>query len=143
MKNLETEIIINANQEIVWNILMNHKVHPNWNPFIKSISGNAQEGSIIDVTIQPIGKNPMRFKPLILKNKKLNEFRWKGHLFVKGLFDGEHYFRLEKLSKNKTRFVHGEEFSGLLSATLLKMIGENTKASFMLMNEALKKEAEK
>lgn len=143
MKVIETEIIINATQQHIWDVLMNHKAYSNWNPFIKSISGNAQAGNSIDVTIQPEGKKPMRFKPLVLKNEKLIEFRWKGHLFIKGLFDGEHYFKLEAISESQTRFIHGELFSGVLVSVLLKMIGVNTKNGFESMNEALKKEAER
>ena len=142
MKKLETEIVINSTPQQIWDILMNHEAYPNWNPFIKTITGDPQVGNVIDVTIQPKDKSPMNFNPLVLKNERLDEFRWKGHLFVKGLFDGEHYFKLEPIDESQTRFVHGELFSGLLASVLLKMIGENTRDSFASMNEALKNEVE-
>ena len=71
-----------------------------------------------------------------------SHFRWRGKLWLKGLFDREHYFRLEALESNKTLFIHGERFSGLLVAPLMKMIGENTKRGFEQMNEALKMKVE-
>lgn len=143
MKTLRTETIINASSETVWNNLMSHKDYPTWNPFIKSISGNIKEGSIIDVQIQSGPDKEMQFKPTVLVLEKEKEFRWLGHLFVKGLFDGEHYFKLESLGPNKTRFIHGENFKGILSTVLLKMIGENTKIGFESMNYALKSISEK
>ena len=78
-----------------------------------------------------------------MQNKTEKEFRWKGHLFVKGLFDGEHYFKLDALGPDKTRFIHGEQFSGVLSGMLLKMIGDSTLNGLKSMNEALKQLAEK
>ena len=96
MKNLTTEIIIDAPAEIVWKELTEHEAYPEWNPFIKNVSGFAQQGEHIDVTIQAEGKEPMEFNPVVLVNKEASEFRWQGKLFVKGLFDGEHYFLIEK-----------------------------------------------
>ena len=40
MKEIKTEIIINSKPEKVWDILTNFEKHPEWNPFIKFISGN-------------------------------------------------------------------------------------------------------
>ena len=92
--------------------------------------------------IQNPGKKPMKFKPVVLVNQESKEFRWKGKLFVKGLFDGEHYFQLERINDNLTKLVHGEKFTGFLAGALLKMIGEDTKKGFESMNEALKRRVE-
>ncbi len=142
MKELTTEIIIDATPNQVWNILMAKEEYPNWNPFIKSIKGSTEKGKQIEVSIQPPGSKPMVFKPTVLRNETAKEFRWLGHLFVKGLFDGEHYFKLEATKANQTKFTHGEAFTGILSGVLLKMIGENTLKGFIAMNEALKVKAE-
>lgn len=142
MKTLTTEITINAAPKEVWKILMDHEKYPNWNPFIKHISGNTQIGQHLTVTIHLEGKEPMDFTPVVLKNEKEKEFRWLGHLFVKGLFDGEHYFKIEALGSNQTKLIHGENFSGLMSGVIIKMIGDNTHKGFYAMNNALKKKAE-
>lgn len=142
MKNLSTEIIIKASVEKVWQVLMKHEDYPKWNPFIKHISGESQVGNKLLVKLQIEGKSPMTMKPSVLKNDKFREFRWLGHLFVKGLFDGEHFFILEKISGEETRLIHGENFSGLMVGILMKMIGAKTLAGFEAMNKALKKEAE-
>jgi len=142
MRSIKTEIIINASTEKVWDILMDHENYPNWNPFIKQISGVTEKGNSLSVTMQIENKNPMNFKPEVLTNKKLQEFRWKGKLFVSGLFDGEHYFLLEQLSQNQTKFIQGENFSGLLSGLLFKMIGKDTETGFNAMNEAIRLQIE-
>lgn len=118
---------------------MDFKNYPNWNPFIKSLSGNAEVGEQLTAQLFLSGKKPMIFKPTVLKAIPNQEFRWLGKLGVKGLFDGEHYFKLEKLDDNRTLFTQGENFSGLLSGVLFKMIGEETKQGFESMNLALAK----
>lgn len=142
MKNLNTEITINASSDKVWGILMDHKSYPNWNPFIKQLSGSTTEGEYLIAIIQPPDSKPMEFKPIVIKNIKGKEFRWLGKLFIKGVFDGEHYFILETIDAHKTRFIHGENFTGLFSGLLLSMIGDKTLRGFKAMNEAIKQQAE-
>lgn len=142
MKTIETEIMINADVSKVWNVLMDFEKHPNWNPFIKSISGEQKVGNKLTVSIKPPDGNGMTFKPRILILEPEKEFRWKGKLGIKGIFDGEHYFILEPMNKNQTRFIHGEVFSGLLILVMGNML-EKTKEGFQLMNESIKKECEK
>jgi hypothetical protein len=50
----------------------------------------------------------MHFKPTILTVRPKRELRWLGHLFVPGIFDGEHYFLLEPMEKNRTRFTQAK-----------------------------------
>ena len=142
VRNIETEITINASPETVWEVLLDHKAYPQWNPFIKEISGTAQPGEKLVVSIKPPESKAMEFKPLVLVNEKEKEFRWIGKLLVKGIFDGEHYFLLESLGPNETRFTQGENFTGILSGLMMKMIGENTLKGFKSMNDALKVKAE-
>ena len=111
-------------------------------PFIKSISGIQEEGEKIIVSLQPPKGKGMTFKPTILKFEENKEFRWKGKLGVKGIFDGEHYFKLFEIGNNQTKFIHGEEFSGVLIPLMGKVL-KNTKVGFELMNESLKNECEK
>ena len=141
-RTITTEILIEASAEEVWKVLMDHKSYHEWNPFIKSIEGSAAEGEQLHVVIQSDANKTMSFDPLVLRNSENDEFRWVGKLGIKGVFDGEHYFILEKVDMNNTRFIHGENFSGVLSGTLLKMIGKDTEDGFEAMNAALKSRTE-
>ncbi|MFW3579443.1 SRPBCC family protein [Vagococcus fluvialis] len=142
MKEIKTEIIINAAPEKVWSILTNFEDYPNWNPFISYISGEKEVGSKLNVSINPPGDKGMTFKPTLLKFEKSKEFRWKGKVFIKGLFDGEHFFVLSKTDNNKTKLIQGEKFSGILVPIFGKTL-DKTKEGFKLMNESLKNESEK
>ena len=132
-KSIHTEIEIQAPISKVWEILMDFEKYPEWNPFIKELSGSTLEGDYLEVTMLSGGNKPMQFNPIVLINEEQEEFRWKGKLFVEGLFDGEHYFILEDFGNNQTRFIQGEEFTGLLSGALMKMIGKDTKIGFEAM----------
>lgn len=142
VKSLKTEIIINAPVAKVWQVLTNFEAYPEWNPFIIKIIGNLEIGHKLEAIIQAEGQSAMTFKPTVLKVEEEKEFRWLGHLFIRGLFDGEHYFELEALGPQQTKLIHGENFSGILVGLLLKRIGDGTLAGFKAMNKALKERVE-
>ena len=92
MKELNTEIEINASANKVWDVLTDFKSFPGWNPFIQKIEGKIEVGAKLEVFIQPPDSKGMTFKPTLLKVEPNREIRWLGHLFFPGLFDGEHIF---------------------------------------------------
>jgi hypothetical protein len=121
---------------------MNFDNYPKWNPFITSISGERKLGNRLTVSINPPGGKGMTFKPNILTLEANKEFRWKGKLGINGIFDGEHYFILESVDNDITKFIHGEKFSGLLVPFVRKML-DKTQKGFQLMNESIKNECER
>lgn len=74
---IQTEIIINAPLEIVWNTLMQFEHYPNWNPFIQQIIGDAKVGNKIKVTLQDPQKNKMSFHAVVLNKQENLEFKWR------------------------------------------------------------------
>ncbi|OLS16738.1 MAG: hypothetical protein HeimC3_51580 [Candidatus Heimdallarchaeota archaeon LC_3] len=47
-------------------------------------------------------------------------------------------FEIEEINENQIRFVHKEQFKGILVWPILKLIGKKTQNSFNRMNKALK-----
>lgn len=139
---IRTSIIIKATPEQVWRILMDFENYPTWNPFIKTIGGKAEKGARIVAYIEPPGAKGMTFKPKVLAATPNKEFRWLGHLFIPGLFDGEHIFELTDNGNGTTTLVQRERFGGILIPLFKKMLMENTPRGFEAMNEALKAKAE-
>ncbi|MEK6481969.1 SRPBCC domain-containing protein [Catalinimonas sp. 4WD22] len=140
MKELKTEIILNAPKEQIWKVLTDFPNYGSWNPFIVSIEGKPVLHSRLKNTLMSKGK-PMVFKPVITRLEENKVFEWLGSGFL-GTFKGRHYFILEKLGDGKTKLIHGEQFSGLLSGPILKMIGDDTLLNFQSMNKALKERVE-
>lgn len=142
MKTLQTEIIINATAEKVWGILTDFGKFPEWNPFIVKLEGKPEPGTRLRAELKN-GVGVSVFKPKVLVAEKGKAFEWLGSLPVPGIFNGHHHFRIEALSGGQVKFVHGEEFSGLLAGMIMNKIGEQTRAGFIAMNKALKERAEK
>ena len=141
-KEIKTEISINATPEKVWSILTDFDKYPNWNPFIKSITGNVAVGNKITARLEPPEANGMTFKPTVLAFEKNKEFRWIGHLLFPRLFDGEHKFELNDNRNGTTTFRQSEKFAGILVPLFKKMLDNNTKKGFEEMNKKLKELAE-
>ena len=138
MKEIVTEIQINASPDKVWQVLTANEQWYAWNPFIIKSVGNFVVGEKVTNTIHMTGQKPMTFKPTVLQADKEKELRWLGRLFVPGLFDGEHYFKLAPQGTG-THLVHGEIFKGLLIGMLNL---DDARKSFVALNEALKKRVE-
>jgi hypothetical protein len=142
MKELRSEIEIDAPAGRVWEILTGFTGFPEWKPFIRQARGNLATGERLEVMMQPSGAGAMTFSPTVLKVETDRELRWLGHLFVPGLFDGEHIFTIEELGTGRVRFTQREIFTGLLVPLLARMLDTDTRRGFEEMNKTLKARAE-
>ena len=136
-KQIKTSITINASKEKIWKILTDFENYPEWNSFIKSVTGEVKVGNQIQIKLQG-----MTFKPVVLTFKENTELKWLGHLWFKGLFDGEHKFKLIDNGNGTTKFEQSENFSGILVKLFTKSLDKDTKKGFEQMNKELKLRAE-
>lgn len=136
-KEIITSITINAPVEKVWAVLTDFSRYPQWNPFVLSLTGAVKKGNKIKVKLPG-----MKFSPTVKAFEANKELRWLGHLFLPGLFDGEHRFELIKKENGNTEFIHAERFTGILVPLFRKMLDGSTKAGFESMNKTLKEEVE-
>ena len=142
MKQLYTEIEIDAPAKRVWGALTDFASYPQWNPFIRHIRGRLAPGERLQARLEPPGGRAMTFKPKVLTAEPNRELRWLGHLLAPGVFDGEHSFTIEPLEENRVRFVQRETFKGLLVPLFARSLETNTQRGFEEMNHALKGHAE-
>ncbi|MDN4164356.1 SRPBCC domain-containing protein [Cytophagales bacterium LB-30] len=140
---IHTQVRIQAPATRVWNILMDFDSYLDWNPFIKSIQGQAVLGAKLKALIHLPGNKPMTFKPTVMSLVNEKELSWLGHLGIKGIFDGHHRFVLKSISPNETVLEHSEEFRGILIPFFRKNLEKNTQEGFEAMNQALKQRAER
>ncbi len=142
-KEIKTTIEIDASVSRIWAVLIDFSRYSEWNPFIRSIDGKAQQGERLEIFIQPPGGNGMKFRPVILALQPEHELRWIGRIMVPGIFDGEHQFQLEPIGASRTRLIHREVFSGLLVPLLWQNLDTQTRQGFEEMNRALKNRVER
>jgi hypothetical protein len=138
---IRTELEIAAPASEVWQVLTDFPRYGEWNPFITEISGALAEDAKIRVLLSlPEGRD-LHFSPRLVRCQVNRELSWRGHFLFPGLFDGEHFFRLETLGERRTRIVQGENFSGILVRFASTPITRAARG-FVYMNQALKRRME-
>jgi len=138
---IRSELEIAAPAAEVWGILTDFPRYQEWNPFITELHSDGIVGNPLRLLLSlPEGRD-YRLNPRLLRMEENYELRWRAHLLFPGLFDGEHFLRVQTLDPRRTRFIQGENFSGVLlrfSGRTLTQVARG----FDYMNEALKRRAE-
>ncbi|MBO2446678.1 SRPBCC domain-containing protein [Actinomadura barringtoniae] len=139
---VETSVEIAAPADKVYGILTDFQGHSQWDPFMVKAEGRAVKGKTLNIELRDTDGSTMTFKPKVLAADPGRELRWIGRMYVPGIVDGEHYFRIEPAGEGKVRLTQGERFSGALvpvvAGSYLKMADE-----FAALNNALKARAER
>jgi hypothetical protein len=78
----------------------------------------------------------------VIKAEPNRELCWKYHVFLPGLWSGEHSFTIEPIGDHQVRFIDKEIFTGLLIPLQAKDIDTNSRRDFAAMDKALKVKAE-
>ena len=142
VRQFETDIMINASAEAVWNTLTNFRAFSDWNPSLQTVQGMLNEGDEIKLlAISPSGaKHHTTAK--IIRVDAPRELRWLGGSPLPFLFQAERYFLIEPLCQSNIRFVQGEIVSGLAVPFRWKKLNTDGRLGYENMNIALKKRAE-
>jgi hypothetical protein len=142
MRELHTEIAINATAERVWQVLMDFDSYPDWNPYIRKLKGDTAPGAKLEVRMDISGSREMNLKTRVSTAQAGREFGWSGRVLLPGIFDAEHVFIIEPIEEKSVRFVQREQFTGMLAPLILRRMEEGLRQSFNDMNQALKERAE-
>jgi hypothetical protein len=138
---IATSVEIDAPPSRVWAVLVDLPAYPEWNPFIVEAQGNVAVGETLSLRMTLPGRAPMTIEPRLLVVEPERELRWKGRLWIPGLFDGEHAFVLTPLENGRTRFDHSERFGGILLPIAKRLVYDATVESFHALDSALAKRA--
>jgi hypothetical protein len=141
MSEIRTTVDIDAARADVWAALTDFAAYPEWNRFMR-VEGRLNPGARLLVDLRPPGARAASFRPTITRVERGRGFEWRGHLFVPGLFDGDHGFELTDIGDGRTRLTHSETFRGVLAGPLTRYYGGATERGFREMNEALKARVE-
>jgi hypothetical protein len=139
VREIRSEIEINAPAERVWQVLSEFDRYPAWNPFLRVTGGEAAPGAHLVVTILPEGGPNTTFRATVEVAAPAKELRWIAHLGVPGVFDGRHRFEIEPIGPGRARVVQSETFRGLLVAVAFYFgVGDAAQKGFDRMNAALR-----
>jgi hypothetical protein len=141
MKQLHSEIEIEAPPERVWAVLVDLAGYPEWNPFIVAAAGRVEAGARLRLRMSPPGGRSIALKPRATVVVEGEALEWLGRIAIPGLFAGRHRFELHRTATG-TRLVQSETFTGLLVPLLARSLDAHTLPGFVAMNDALKARAE-
>lgn len=137
--SMKATVDINAPPDAVWEVVSDLEHYHCWNPFFVRARGTLQEGSELELTMQPVGKGAQSFSPKVLELENGRRIVWRGRLLMPGLFDGRHVFTIDRRGPSSSRFTQEESFGGLF----VPFVGfDPYRAGWERMNRALKARAE-
>jgi len=142
MREISSEIEINAPLTEVWAILMDFDKWSEWNPTVNQIYGTATLGSKLGITMAgPEGKDDQKYSAEITTFETPRSFRWRAVMIAGFLMTNDRSFELEPAGEG-TKLVNTEHFSGLFVSLFWSKLERFVPDSLKSMNEALKAKAE-
>ncbi|TDB88110.1 SRPBCC domain-containing protein [Actinomadura sp. KC216] len=139
-REVSSSIEIAASADEVYGIVTDFGSYPQWNPFIVKAEGEPEEGARLQNVLRDTDGGTMTFAPKVLKAEPGRELRWIGRMWIPGIVDGEHYFRIEPAGNGRVRLTQGERFSGALVPVAGGQL--DMEDEFAAMNAAVKARAE-
>lgn len=140
MREIRTEIEIDAPPAAVWEVLTDLDAYEAWNPHVVAASGDLSLGSSLDITVRREGVRDRSMTVTVTELFPELHLVWVGKLLSATLFEGRHVFELEPLDDGRTRLVNREEVRGLLAGLI---VTDDPEVDYEKMNEALKERVER
>lgn len=141
MRQVRSEIEIDATATQIWSVLTDLERFPEWNPYVRRAAGTVEAGRQLQAYLKPPGGRGIGLRLKILQADPPYVLRWRGHLALPGLLDAEHVFEIDCLPGRRCRFIQRETFRGLLVPLAGSLFAE-TEKGFAAMNRALKTRCE-
>lgn len=106
---------VEASKPEVWAVLTDFAAYDDWNPFLQKASGEAREGSSLELQAVLPGHEPESLDAKVLIARPDRKLRWQDRLVVPGLRDWEYEFVLEPLEPGRVLVVQQLRVEGLLA----------------------------
>jgi hypothetical protein len=140
MREIRTEIDIDAPPAAVWAVLTDLEAYPEWNPHVVAASGAIELGSTLDITVRREGTRDRSMTVTVTELFPGLRLVWVGRLLTGTVFEGRHVFELEPLDGERTRLVNREEVRGVLAGLVTT---DDPAVDYEKMNEALRQRVER
>jgi len=146
MREIRTEIDINAPMEKVWSVVTDIDKWEEWSPIINQASGAASLGSELTITmISEDGKGSKdgpKYMPVVTIYQEPKVFRWRAKMMAEFIFTNDKVFELEEISSG-TRLIHKEMYKGMIVPLFWSKLNDHVPSMLESMNDALKEKIEK
>lgn len=142
MASLYTEIEINVPVQRVWQVLVEKEQWKYWNTFLFDCDSKVpfQQGKAVFLSVQRLpNTEETEFEPVITRVLPNICLSWVSS--IPG-FRNEYVFELQEIGVGRTKYVHRDSFSGILSRAFLPFIRDDERQGIQRMARELKRYAE-
>ena len=134
MREIRTEIVLDATPEAVWDALTDLEAYAEWNPQTVEASGTVAEGERVELTVRPSGGRERTMTATVVAADRPRRLEWVSTLGSRWLFSARHTFELEPLEDDRTRLVNRERHAGVL---VRFAVSDDAGSDYEAMNRAL------
>ena len=139
MKEYKIEIAVNASKEKVWKVITNFKDYPEWNSVLQMENNDSLiVGDRFDVSIKKPNNKQSNFKAVAISKDPYGSFAAKQKMLGKWFFQATHYFIIEEIDQENSKFIQLWELKGVVAALFRKQIFRELE-EFEKMNSELKR----
>ncbi len=136
---INEKVEVNAPVEKVWATLIDFASYSEWNSQLEYLGGEVKPNGQLHLKLSVAGAEPYEFKPTISHWEENQRFAWLARTGLPRIFDGEHFFELEKIDERSTLVTNREEYRGVLSLLMKNLpMMKGAPAGFEKMNRELK-----
>lgn len=139
MREIRTDVDIEAPPETVWSVLTDLEAYGEWNPHITRATGALEVGSSLEIDVDRIGAKPRTMTVTVTDLEAPRRLEWVGSVGFGVVFEGRHTFELTPVDGDRTRLLNRELVSGLVGPFA---VTDEPERDYARMNEALKERIE-
>ncbi len=142
MKEIRTEIDINAPVAKVWDIISNLDDWADWNKMVTGASGKITQGAKLSITMRGKSEGAEHsYAPTVIQCDAPNSFRFRASMGNRLMMTNYKLCQLEE-NNGGTKFIHIEQFSGLMVPFIWKKMEKGVPMMLQMINKNLKQHAE-
>jgi len=139
---ISDKVEIHAPREIVWDILVDLKRYPEWNPFTYRVDSTLRPGDPIDLYVRmPIRGDRLQTEQVKVVDRP-RELSWGMKLGFEFLVKALREQHLEKVSDTSCTYQTSDALAGLLTPLVVSLFKADMQNGFNSMAYALKTRAE-
>lgn len=142
MKQLTTEMVLQASSERVWELLTDFSLYPHWNSLFPSVTAPGDTGGEYQLSVHLPGMEPFPLKADLLMQEKAR-LSWQSKLIGRWLLFWKFSYRIEPLSPERLTFAITSEFTGMLAPLFCFGLNRPIAAGMERLSQAVRRWGEK
>jgi len=143
MREIRTEIALEASAERVWELLVDCSLYPQWNPLFHQATGQKNAGGQLELIVNLPEISPFVVRPKLLAVEPQTSYCWRYTWFFAGLLTWKYSAALESLAPHRLKFIQSSAFGGILGPLFDLSLRASVSHGLEQMNKAIKRWGEK